>query len=107
MRHHIRIRRFLNRVDHEAGAYVIATAPDSSTCPKSCEHNPWDPCRTFEVTISDCYRRITLDSSIDTAGERRNSHHKIEALIDSLEQFRDALAVESNRADAKRPRKVP
>jgi hypothetical protein len=102
VRHHVRIRRFLNRPGHHAGAYVYAVVGDSSSCRKpDCTHE-WRI--DIDLTIADCGRVVFFDFDIDTAAGRRNSSHKIDTLIDALERFRDALAVESERAAATRPR---
>ncbi len=104
MRHHVRIRRFLNRPGHHAGAYVHAVVGDSSTCVEpDCTH---DWCVDVDLTIADCSRIVSLDFEIGTAAERRNSLHKVDTLIDALGQFREALVVESDRAAARaRPRR--
>ena len=99
MPHHVRIRRFLNRPGHHAGAYVYAHVGDSTACHRpQCTHR-W--CTDIDLTIADCGRTISLAFEVGTAAERRNSRRKINALIDTLEQFRDALEVESSRAAAR------
>ena len=97
--HHVRIRRFLNLPGHHAGAYVYAHVGDSAACDRpECGHK-W--CTDIELTIADCGRSISLAFELGTAAERRNSRRKITTLIDALEQFRDALDVESTRAGAR------
>ena len=95
MRHHLHIRRFLNRGGHHAGAYVVAAVPDSASCRiKDCSHLF---CGTLVLDIADCSRVVHLDFDLDTAARRRNSLHKINTLVDVLTRFRDALEVESAR----------
>lgn len=100
--HHIRIRRFLNRPGHHAGAYVIASVADSSSCRRAdCDHYF---CAEMDLRISDCDR--SLDFAVNDAAARRNSLYKINTLIDTLEAFREALIIEADRAAAnKRPRR--
>jgi hypothetical protein len=97
--HHVRIRRFLNLPAHHAGAYVYAHVGDSAACDEpGCTH---DWCTDFELTMADCGRVVSLAFEVRTAAERRNSRRKITTLIDALEQFRDALEIESTRAAAR------
>jgi hypothetical protein len=101
--HHVRIRRFLNMPGHHAGAYVYAHVGDSAACDRpECNHK-W--CTDIELMIADCGRSISLAFELGTAAERRNSRRKIATLIDALEQFRDALEVESTRAAARSRRR--
>jgi hypothetical protein len=96
MRCHINIRRFLNRKGHHAGAHVIARVGDTSDEPDFCRHT-WCP---IVLEISGCSRVVSLDFELYTAAERRNSLHKLDVLIDTITQFRDAVAVEAARYDA-------
>jgi hypothetical protein len=96
VRDHIHIRRFLNRRGFHAGAFIQAVVPDSTTCrDPDCEHR-W--CVDPVLLISDCYRVTSLDFDLTTAGGRRNSLYKIDVLIDTLTQFREAFVVEATRA---------
>jgi hypothetical protein len=102
VRNHIRIRRFLNRPGHHAGAYVIAVVGDSESCrDKDCSHQY---CIDVRLSISDCARLVALDFDLDDAAGRRNSMYKINTLIDALVAFRAALEIEVERA-ARRPRR--
>lgn len=69
-------RKFLNRPGYHAGAYVLATVEGS------CGY----------LTIADGRRLITLDFYVSTPENRRNSLHKVDALIDTLTAMRAALA---------------
>ena len=105
MRDHIHIRRFLNRRGYHAGAFIQAVVPDSASCrdPK-CDHR-W--CVDPTLRISDCYRVASLDFDLGSPGDRQNSLYKIDVLIDTLTRFREALALEVDRANERSgPKKV-
>lgn len=103
MRYHLRVRRFLNRPGHHAGAHVMAVVPDSSSCTKEgCDHR-W--CSDPELRIADCSSVISLEFDRDTASDRRNSLYKLDVLIDTLTRFRAALEVEFARDTAARQRR--
>lgn len=50
------------------------------------------------LRISDCYRVASFDFDLDTPGDRQSSLYKIDVLIETLTQFREALAIEATRA---------
>jgi hypothetical protein len=103
VRNHLRIRKFLNRPGHYAGAYVIAEVPDTASCRSvDCDHRS---CFWPVLRISDCSRSIDLDFEVATAAERRNSLYKLDVLIGTLIEFRAALEIEADRAAA-RPRRT-
>jgi hypothetical protein len=104
VRDHIHIRRFLNRRGFHAGAYIHAVVPDSTTCrDPECGHR-W--CVDPVLIISDCDRVTSFDFDIDSPGGRQNSLYKIDVLIESLAQFREALILEATRAaERSRPRR--
>lgn len=105
MRHHLRVRRFLNRPGHHGGAYVIAVVPDSSSCTdQGCDHR-W--CSDPELAISDCDRVIRLEFSRHDASARRNSLHKLDVLLDALTRFRAALESEYAAAGAPKRGRSP
>jgi hypothetical protein len=96
VRDHIHIRRFLNRRGFHAGAFIQAVVPDSTTCREAgCQHR-W--CVDPVLRISDCYRVASFDFDLDTPGARQNSLYKIDVLIETLIQFREALTLEAGRA---------
>ena len=47
------------------------------------------------LEIADCSNRINLEFEIESSGRRQNSFHKIDTLIEALQDFRGAMAEES------------
>jgi hypothetical protein len=47
------------------------------------------------LRMRDCFGEISLEFAVHTAGLRKNSTHKIDSLIDALEQFRVGLNAEA------------
>ena len=101
MRHHLSIRRFLNRGDHHAGAYVVARVPDRDSCAEPGCNHLW--CGDIVLDIADCSRVVHLSFELASASDRRNSLHKANVLVDVLTRFRDALEVEAARTVARTP----
>lgn len=85
-------RKFLNLDGHHGNASVVALVERGS---KKSGRNPWT-----HLTISDCSREITLEFELFNEETRRNSLHKVNTLVDSLEKFRQALQVECDRLEA-------
>ncbi|MGH2702105.1 MAG: hypothetical protein ACRDJ2_10065 [Actinomycetota bacterium] len=100
MPYRVRIRKFLNRPGYHAGAYVLAQVEDSSKHKK--DKYGW-PYVHVDLTLADCSRVVSFDFDLSTARQRANSLHKVDVLVDSLIQFRDALQAEVDLA-AKRSR---
>lgn len=71
-------REFLNRPGKHAGAYVLASINRSA------------PYGT--VTIADCDRIVRLEFDGADASDRRNAIRKATVLIETLTDFRNALA---------------
>ncbi len=83
------VREFLNLPNESAGAYIIASVDnDCDGKDKHCWHNA-----SFD--ISDCNRVISLYFGMSSYKERKNSFHKIELLIDTLIDFREAMKEET------------
>lgn len=101
MPYRVRIRKFLNKPGHHAGAYVLAEVEDSTKHKKG-KHG-W-PYVHVDLTLADCSRVVSLDFDLSTSRQRANSLHKIDLLVESLTQFRDALRAEVDLA-AERGRK--
>lgn len=57
----------------------------------------------IRLKISDCDGQISLWFELDTAGDRRNSLHKIATLIGALHRFEAALIAEAHLAATRRP----
>jgi len=93
------IRRFLNRPGHHAGAYLLASVPDTSNWDPDAEGSPW-----IEFEIADCSRRVSLDFPLHTRSQRRNSLYKARLLRRSLEAFIAALEAEARLAEARERR---
>ena len=93
MPYRVRIRKFLNRPGFHAGAYVLAEVEDSRKHKKG-KHG-W-PYVHVDLTLADCSRVVSFDFDLSSAKQRANSLHKIDALVDSLTQFRDALRAEAD-----------
>lgn len=100
MPNRVRIRKFLNKPGYHAGAYVLAEVEDSTKHKKG-KHG-W-PYVHVDLTLADCSRVVSFDFNLSSARDRANSLHKIDLLVDSLIQFRDALQAEADLA-AKRSR---
>lgn len=106
MRNHIDVRKFLNRKGYNAQGFILARVSDTSTCrERNCSHE-W--CRDIELSIGDCSRYVRLDFEVSGGpGQRRNSLHKIDLLVEVLTEFRDALRVEAEReAEYEKDRKA-
>lgn len=76
------IREFLNLPGSHAGAYIIANVEDT----KGERGYPY-----LSLTISDCSRQIHLAFDLDSSEARRNDFHKIDLLINTLTDFRQAM----------------
>ena len=85
----LNVRRFLNRRNHHAGAYIIARVRDTSL---STERDRWSD---VILDIADCGRVISLDFPLDTAAERSNSIEKARLLAGVLTRFAEALEAEA------------
>jgi len=81
-----RKRLFLNSISTGHTSYILAEAESSRNGEYKWGH--------YMLTIADCRRRIQLEFFLGTKRTRRNSLKKINALIDVLTRFRDALLKE-------------
>lgn len=95
MPYRVRIRKFLNKPGYHAGAYVLAEVEDSRKHKK--RKHGW-PYVHVDLTLADCSRVVSFDFDLSSARRRANSLHKIDLLVDSLIQFRDALRAEADLA---------
>jgi hypothetical protein len=88
-------REFLNLPGFHDGAYVVAYVEDSSTreieSQRSYQRNP-QPRVILE--ISDCEKRINLEFELASALDRMNSFHKIDTLLEALNELRAGLVAE-------------
>ena len=82
----------LNFPELDGGAHVRAFVEDTSA------HRVRRrklPSPRLKLRITDCMNQIHLEFSVDSPDLRKNSLHKIETLIASLERFREGLLAES------------
>jgi hypothetical protein len=92
MPYRVRIRKFLNLQGFNAGAYILAEVEDSSA---SDDDRPYVD---VNLTLADCSRSVSFDFDIGSAPARRNSLRKLNVMIDSLLEFREALVAEAELA---------
>jgi hypothetical protein len=97
MPYRMRVRKFLNRPGHHAGAYVLAAVEDSTKL-KQDPNGLW-PWVEVSLTLADCSRVVGFDFELETASERRNSLHKIDLLAETLNRFQEALHEEAALAE--------
>jgi hypothetical protein len=83
-------RTLLNLPDFDGGAHVRVYVEDTSNRKRRRLPSP-----RLKLRIADCFNRVNLEFSVDSAEQRENSLHKIETLIAALERFRDGLAAEA------------
>lgn len=96
--HRVRIRRFLNVLGYNAGAYILAVVEDSSRHVRG-KHG-W-PYSEIDLTLADCGRVVTFDFDLTTPGTRRNSLRKINVMIETLTAFQEALQAEAELAESR------
>jgi hypothetical protein len=82
----------LNLAEFDGGAHVRAFVENTSAQRVRRRHIP-SP--RLKLRIADCENAIHLEFSVNSAVERENSLHKIDALIASLERFRAGLEAEA------------
>ena len=84
-------REFLNLPGHNSGAHVLASVEDSSN--KAMDEKYVSGDSTLE--IADCYRKIAIDTNTcHDSEEIKNQRHKMNLLIETMVQFREALFAE-------------
>jgi hypothetical protein len=89
-------REFLNLPGFHADAYVVAYVEDTHEHEIKKSYSTWrNPEPRLILEISDCSNRINLEFEVDNALNRKNSFHKIDTLIEVLQEFRAGLASES------------
>jgi hypothetical protein len=81
-----RKRAFLNSVSTNTTSYLFAFVEDSRG-----GENKWGG---NLIILADCHRAIELEFCLGNARQRRLSMKKINQLIDTLTEFRDALNTE-------------
>ena len=98
MPYRVRVRRFLNVLGYNAGAYILAVVEDSS---KHQERPDSWPFVEIDLTLADCGRVVSFDFDLNSRGSRRNSLRKIDIMIDTLTAFREALKEEAKLAESR------
>jgi hypothetical protein len=99
-KHLVNRQDFLNMPGHHAGAYVRAYVEDTKdrdleeSHGKNRYHN-FEPRMVLE--IADCSGSVELEFDLYTGNRRQNSFHKIDTLIEALQDFREGLVEESTR----------
>jgi hypothetical protein len=91
-KYHVRRRLFLNR-DPGLPAYVIGVVEDTRDIPDEDPNQPWR-WPTIELSIGDCYRRVSLDFDMETPEERAASLYKIRRLAEVVDAVRRAIELE-------------
>lgn len=92
-------RTFLNRPGHHASAFIYATV--------SCTKADDQECASFELTIGDCYRSISLSIDAYSQEAATNSLYKLDTLIETLTEYREAFRHESELQRERERRKSP
>lgn len=103
MPYRVRIRRFLNVLGYNAGAYILAAVEDSSNHRE--DQHGW-PYVDVDLTLADCGRVVGFDFDLSTRGSRRNSLRKIDIMIETLVVFREALREEAGLAEHRERQKT-
>lgn len=85
-------KTLLNLPEFDGGAHVRALVEDTSVHRVRRRRLP-SP--RLKLRITDCTNEIHLEFSVDSAGARENSLHKIDTLIAALERFRSGLRAEA------------
>ncbi len=99
MAYRLRVRKFLNRIGHHSGAYILAEVQDST---RHREDELGWPYPDINLTLADCGRVVSFAFDVDTAAGRSNSLRKIDILIDTLVRFRVAVEEEAELAAGRR-----
>ena len=95
-RHRVNRREFLNLPGFHAGAYVMAYVEDTSERGLERYGDGFEnPHPRMLLQIADCEKHIDLEFELYSPHQRMNSFHKIQALIDALEEFKAGMAEES------------
>jgi hypothetical protein len=89
-------RAFLNYPGFYGRAFVLAYVEDTS---ERDFEKPWGgrrvpPAPRTILEIADCENRISLEFDVTSADQRQNSLHKVDTLVATLQQFREALEAE-------------
>jgi hypothetical protein len=100
-KYHVRRRQFLNR-DPEYPAFIISVVEDTRGIADDDKDQSWN-WGAIELTLGDCYRRVSFDFRMHTARERAASRSKINRIAEAISAVRDAIEIEVASRN-KRPR---
>jgi len=92
-------REFINLPGFHSTAYVYAEVERST---RSDEY-----AATCTLALSDCSRKISISIDLDSPGERQNSLHKLDVLIETLIEFRRAVRRECIAQERRESKAVP
>ncbi|MCA1799746.1 MAG: hypothetical protein LC650_00445 [Actinobacteria bacterium] len=95
-RHSYIRREFLNREGHHTLASILATILASKK-----EVKTW---MDAEIVITDCYRAITLEFDAYDKEDYENSVEKLDKLISTLTEFREAYVEQATTVVWKEPK---
>jgi len=85
-------RKFLNKKGYHSNAFIFAEILKNTASEKK-KKNVW---RDTQLKISDCDRIVNLSMDISNLKLAANSIHKLDVLIDTLQQFKRAFQRETN-----------
>jgi hypothetical protein len=96
-------RSLLNGAGIQSTAAIVAEVEDTSTWHEGKNGKgddlttAWQARPDYTLSISDCYRTITIEMDMDTPAEWRNSIRKLNVMIDALTRMRDGVVEERAR----------
>lgn len=86
-------KEFLNQDDHLSDASIFTTIKRESyeAVREDGSDGETNSYLSTELKIRDCDKAVYLDVSIDTPENKLNTLHKIDVLINHLQQFKQAI----------------
>ena len=90
------VRKFLNKKGFHSNAFIFGEITKSISNSKNkktgkVKENVW---RDAELKVADCDRIVSLSMDFHTIGLANNSIYKLDLLIETLKEFREAFAKE-------------
>lgn len=92
-KYHVRRRLFLNR-DPELPAFAVGVVEDTRDMPDEDPQQSWR-WGTIELSMGDCYRRVSFDFDLSTPEGRAAGLYKIRRLAEVVQAVREAIEVEA------------
>ncbi|MBC7796247.1 MAG: hypothetical protein H7Z37_05205 [Pyrinomonadaceae bacterium] len=96
-KYRFRKRLFLNK-ELNMPAFIVGIVEDTSFYKDEGESWKWG---TIELSLGDCYRRVSFDFSMDTREERAASLYKIKRIAKIVNAVRDAIELEAKAINAR------